>query len=119
MTRRYDVYGFRNSSLEEAAAFVESALGIRLMRRDSAYRGIYYCAGEGVAHDYLLQTNDEEARWHSQYPQYGVILMVNNLPDMDAIREMLTSGRSDPAFLRSILHVGEPPDEAPPDNEEG
>jgi hypothetical protein len=119
MMRRYDVYGFRNPSLEEAAAFVESALGIRLMRRDSSYRGIYYCAGEGVAHDYLLQTNDEEARWHSQYPQYGVTLMVNNFPDMDVIRERLTSGRSDPAFLHSIIRSGEPPDEYPPDDEDG
>jgi len=114
--RRYDVYGFRNRSLEEAAGLIESALGIHLMRRDSSYRGIYYCAGEGVANDYLLQMNDEESRWHSQYPEYGVTLMVSDLPDMDAIREKLTFDRSDPVFLRSILHTDEPPDEYPPDD---
>lgn len=116
--RRYDVYGFRNPSLEEAASLIESALGIHLMRRDSSYRGIYYCAGAGVANDYLLQTNDKESRWHSQYPQYGITLMVNNLPEMDAIREKLTSGRSDPVLLRSIIHTEEPPDEYSPDDEE-
>lgn len=102
--RRYDLYGFRNKSLEEAAALIENALGIQLMLRDSTYRGIYYCAGRGVENDYLLQTNDEGARWYSQYPEYGVILMVNNLPEMDSIREKLTSGRSEIIFLRSIVH---------------
>jgi hypothetical protein len=117
--RRYDVYGVRNPSLEEAATLVERTLGIRLLRRDSLYRGIYYSAGEGVANDYLLQTNDEESRWHSQYPEYGVILMVNNLPNMDSIREKLTSGRGDPVLLRSIIHTEESPDEYPPGDEEG
>ncbi len=42
--RRYDVYGFQSSQLEDAATFVESVLGIHLRYRDSSYRGIYYCA---------------------------------------------------------------------------
>lgn len=109
--RRYDVYGFSDASLEEAAALVESALGIRLARRDSDYRGIYYSAGEGVTNDYLLQKNDENSRWRSRYPQYGVTLMVSNLPDMDSIREKLTSGRSDPVLLHSIVQTEEPPTE--------
>ena len=106
---RYDLYGFRNASLEEASAFVEDVLGITLRRRDSAYRGIYFCSGNGVSKDYVLQTNGAEARWHSRYPEYGVTLMVNDLPDMDAIREKLTSDPSSPVFLHSIIHTGEPP----------
>lgn len=103
--QRYDVYGFRAASLEAAAALVEAALGIRMFRRDSSYRGVYYCAGEGVAKDYMLEVNAEGSRWHSRYPQYGVILMVNNLPAMDAIREKLTAGHREPDFLHSITHT--------------
>ena len=116
--RRYDVYGIQNLSLDEAAALIESLLGIHLMQRDSSYRGIYYCAGRGVAKDYLLQINDEEAHWHTQYPEYSITFMVNNLPDMDAIREKLISGHSGPVFLHSIIHTEEPPEEYPPDDEE-
>ena len=108
--RRYDVYGFRNLNIENAAVLVESALGIRLVRRDSDYRGIYYSAGEGVNNDYLLQYNDENSRWR-RYPEYGVTLMVSNLPDMDSIRQKLTSGRSNPVLLRSIVQTEEPPTE--------
>jgi len=116
--RRYDVYGFRGRSLDDAAALVTRALGIPLTLRESSYRGLYYCAGEGVSNDYLLQSNDEEARWHTRYPEYGVTLMVNDLPEMDAIRGKLTSGRSDPVFLHSIVHEEEPESEGAQDEEE-
>ena len=115
--RRYDVYGFHSSQLEDAAAFVKGALGIHLRCRDSSYRGIYYCASVHAPQDHLLETNDKGTRWHSQYPEYGATLMVSDLPDMDAIREKLTSGRSDPVFLRSIIHTDEAPEEYPAESE--
>lgn len=117
---RYDVYGFRQASLEEAVSFVERVLGIPFTRRDSSYRGIYYRAGSGIDRNYVLQTNDEEARWHRDYPEYGVTLMVNDQPDMDGIREKLTSDPDDPhrpVFLHSIIHTKEPPEEYPAEPE--
>jgi hypothetical protein len=30
--------------------------------------------------------------------------MVSDLPDMEAVREKLTGGRSDPVLLQTILH---------------
>ena len=115
--RRYDVYGFHNPNLEEAIAIIESTLGVRLRLRDSSYRGIYYCASVHAPHDYLLEANGQQTRWHSTYPEYGATLMVSDPPDMDAIREKLTSSRGDPVFLRSIIHAEEPPEEYPPDPE--
>lgn len=115
---RYDVYGFRGPGLDEAAAFVEGALGIRMSLRDSSYRGLYYCAGAGVDKDFVLEANEEGASWHSRFPEYPVILMVNDVPDMDAIREKLTAGRGDPAFLRSRVIEDPPPDEEDEDDEE-
>lgn len=108
MQRRYDIYGFQNSSLEEAATLVEQTLGVRLTLRDSSYRGIYYCAGSGATNDYFLQTNGEEARWHSRYPEYKLTLAVNDLPDMDRIKEKLTArGGGEPTFLHSIIQTAD------------
>ena len=107
--RRYDVYGFGQAGLDEAAARVREALGVDLARRDSAYRGVYYCAG--VAPEYLLQENGPEARWHAKFPAYGVTLMVSNVPGMDEIRERLTAGRADPVLLHTIELPDEPDDE--------
>jgi hypothetical protein len=98
--KRYDKYGFRNTSLEEAVKFVEGALGIQMRLRDSSYRGLYYCAGNGPLCDYSLDRNEGET-FHSKYPDYSVILQVNNVPDMDAIKEKLTAGRTDPVMFES------------------
>lgn len=116
--RRFDVYGFRDLDLAEAAAFVESAAGVRMWLRDSSYRGIYYCAGEGAKKDFDLETNEEGASWYSRFPEYRVILMVNDVPDMDAIREKLTAGREDPVFLRSRVLEDPPPDDDEDDDGE-
>ncbi len=114
--QRYDVYGFSNPDIKDAAAFVEKALGVSLTPRDSSYRGgLYYCAGEGTANDYLLESNSEGSTWHSRYPEYEITLMVNKLPEMDTIREKLTAGRTDPVFLHSIIRErphDEPDDES-------
>jgi hypothetical protein len=112
--RRYDIYGFRNQTLEEAALLVERSLNIHLMRRDSSYRGIYYCAGEGFVNDYLLQMNDEEPR---RFSEYDVTLIVSNLADMDAMREKLISSSSDVVFLGSIIDGEEPLEEYPINND--
>lgn len=114
---RYDLYGSPHLSLEDAALAAESALGIRLELRDSSYRGIYYRAGAGRENNYLLQSNSEGHRWHSRFPQYPVLLMVSELPAMDAIRDKLTAGTGF-NFLHSIVHTEPPPEEYPPDLEE-
>lgn len=114
---RYDVYGFRDLDLDEAAAFVESALGVGMQLRDSSYRGLYYCAGAGANKDFDLETNEEGASWYSRFPEYRVILMVNDVPGMDDIREKLTAGRDDPAFLRSRVIEDPPPDEDEDDDD--
>ncbi len=113
--RRYDVYGFREAGLDEAARWVHEALGIALARRDSSYRGVYYAAGH--APEYLLQENGPEARWHSRFPEFGVTLMVSNVPAMDEVRERLTAGRADPVLLHTIVLPDEPDDEDEEDDE--
>lgn len=104
MTQRFDLYGFRNHSLEQAAALVEAALDIRLARRDSSYRGIYYSGRVRGPQDCLLQANDSGSRWRTQYPDIDVTLMISDLPDMDAVREKLTHRRDGPVLLKTIVH---------------
>ncbi len=106
--RRYDVYGFRTASLEEAAEIVLGALGIAMSLRDSSYRGLYYSAGPGAGHPYLLQANGEGARWYRQFGEFGVTLMVSDQPDMDAIHDKLTAGRTEPVLLHTIVHTDDP-----------
>jgi len=110
--RRYDVYGFRDASLEAAAQVVEEALGIKLSLRDSSYVGLYYVAGAGAAKDYVVETNaPETGSWYREFPDYETILMVNALPDMDTIRDKLTRGRAEPVLLRTTSLPDEPDDD--------
>lgn len=111
---RYDVYGFRSLDLDAAAAHVEAALDLELRRRDSMYRGIYYCGGT-AAQEYLLTVNDEEERWHDAFPDYSVILQVSALPNMDAIRDRLTTGHAEPVLLHTFVQ-DEPDDDADDDD---
>jgi len=112
--RRYDYYGFRQASLDDAAKLVQELLGIRLNQRDSSYWGLYYnTPGDG----YLLYVNDRELRWEPRYAEYGVILSVNDLPDMDTIKDRLTTGRTEPVLLRSNIHTKDPPEEYLPDSD--
>jgi hypothetical protein len=88
MPRRYDTYGFKGSSLEEAAVTVEDLLGVELEQRESSYRGIYYCAGKTHRRDLLLYKN---AGSNPAFTGYSVILDVNLLSNMDEIQSKLTA----------------------------
>jgi hypothetical protein len=116
--RRYDVYGFRSMALDAAAEMVERALGVRLWQRDSSYRGTYYSGGVGAGHEYLLERNGDGARWHREFADYPVTLMINDLPDMDGLQQRLVGGRSEPVLLRTIVSTTEPPEELEPDDDE-
>lgn len=109
--RRYDVYGFRNTTLDAASKLVERALGIPLELRESSYRGIYYCGGPGIGQRFLLQENDEASRWHVQFGEFGVTLMISEQADMDSIRERFAAQGEEPVLLRTIVHADEEPNE--------
>ena len=110
---RYDTYGFRATTLEGAAALVESALGFRLEERDSSYyAGTYYSYRTGSYGRRLKLYNnyDEVSRgWvREEYRDYSVILQVDDLEDMDGIQKRLTEGREDPVLLRSKVLLDDP-----------
>ena len=101
--RRYDTYGFHDGNLERLAKIVEQLLDIRLRPRDSLYRGIYYRGGDHLGEGYILEENGVDAQWHTLYPEYKALLSVNELPDMDTIREKLTLAGGGAVFLRSEI----------------
>ena len=111
MKRRYDIYGFKASNLDEAARLVEDVLGVGLTMRDSDYWGVYYRAGEGAARDLMLYEN-EQGEWYTpEHKTYGVILLVNDVAGMDEIHHKLISGRTDPVLLRTRVYSDKNSDE--------
>jgi catechol 2,3-dioxygenase-like lactoylglutathione lyase family enzyme len=111
MPKRYDKYGFKSSSIEEAKRFVEDVLGIRLDRHDSSYWGVYFSFSRGSGHDYMLYENSGEYLQHSAYREYPVMLNVNDVEQMDEIKQALTAGRTEPVCLRSKVVPDPPPDD--------
>lgn len=107
MMQRYDLYGFRDLDLEEARAFVESALGIRLRQRESSYRGICYC-GEGEQQKQFLL---EEDRTSTRFADFPIRLGVNDTAEMDAIYRKLTSARGEAVLLKSTVLAPSPDDD--------
>jgi len=101
VSERFDVYGFRTDDLEEARNRVEESLSIRLRTGDSSYWGLYYLCGSGARRDYMLYRNTT-GEWSTGVgANFGVILLVNNVPEMDHVRQRLVDGGDDPVLLRS------------------
>jgi hypothetical protein len=51
----------------------------------------------------MLTVNDDTSGWQRTFPDYGVILDVTEMPDMDAIRDRLTADHDEPVLLRSVV----------------
>lgn len=112
---RFDVYGFRGMTLDEARDQVQRALGVALELRESEWwGGVYYCRRRGTARDLMLYSNVSGEWSGPEHREFRVILQVNDVPEMDAIRQRLTAGGPDPVLLRS----NEYPDRAE-DDEDG
>ena len=103
MPKRYDVYGFLTPDLDEAASLVESLLGVELTKRESDYWGTYYRTGRGPSRDFMLYENGRGGWYSPEHEDYGHILLVNDVEDMDGIRRQLTEGREDVALLDSTF----------------
>jgi hypothetical protein len=87
--RRYDLYGWRDLSLDEAARRVERALSIRLEPRESTYRGGAYYAWDGddgwpIAGELIVQANapdDEGYLAEAEHPNHRTLLYASRVPD--------------------------------------
>jgi hypothetical protein len=121
---RFDVYGFRGMTLDEAREHVRRALGVELELRESDWwGGVYYCRRRGTARELMLYAN-VVGEWSGPgHREFRVILQVNDVPGMDDIRQRLTAGGPDPVLLRSNEYAdrveGDEDDGALHDGEEG
>ncbi|HVF51457.1 MAG TPA: VOC family protein [Pyrinomonadaceae bacterium] len=112
MPKRYDVYGFRTLSIEEALEWLQATLGVEFNRRDSEYRGLYYRTGSSQLRGLMLYANQTpDGRRNSQHKDYGVILTASALEDMDDIQRKLTEGRTEPTLLSTKVFPDDPPDD--------
>ena len=101
--QRYDLYGFKTMSLDEAKQLVEDALGIRFEWDKSSLWGSggFYCVRSGKVWDYILYRNTGDEPEHPRFRDHGVILSVDHVADMDEIKRKLTEGRTEPKHLRT------------------
>ena len=111
-SERFDTYGFPAPDLEAARRFTEARLGVRLHKRDSGYRGEYYALSLPADGDVQLYRNEFRGRpQRSEYADYGVLLELSRLPEMDAVRERLLAEPSPAVPLRSrTIEVAADPD---------
>jgi hypothetical protein len=112
-SERFDTYGLPSPDLGAARLFVEQRLGVQLRKRDSSYRGEYYALRLPDDGDIQLYTNEfEGAVQVSQYADYGVLLELSRLPDMDALRAKLLAAPSSVVLLKSrTIEVADDTDE--------
>lgn len=93
---RYDTYGFSCSSLDDAKAMVERALGIELLERSSVYYGgTYYLRRLELDQSLRLYGNFDVHRseWiREKYRQHEFVLEVAKLDDMDRLQRLLEGG---------------------------
>jgi catechol 2,3-dioxygenase-like lactoylglutathione lyase family enzyme len=102
VTERFDTYGFPVPDLEAARRFTEARLELRLRRRDSSYRGEYYALRLPDDGDIQLYANEFEGIVQvSRYADYGVLLELARLPDMDSLGERLLAVPSSIVLLTS------------------
>lgn len=98
---RHDVYGFGDMPLEEALFFVGRRLGIPVWERDGSFPGVYDSPDRCGGKSYELELSCGMAVWKARYPDHRAILVITDLPDMDAAREKLTGGSGGATFLCS------------------
>lgn len=99
--RRHDVYGFGDMPLEEALFLVGGTLGIPVWERDGSFPGVYDSPERCGRKSFDLDLSSGMAVWKVRYPDHRAILVITDLPDMDAVREKLTGGSGAATFLFS------------------
>ena len=78
----FDLYGFVNTSIDEAAVMLEKVLSITLIARDSSYLGEYYSTQTiKDSEKFTLEENFnkiEEDWTEPEFEQYPIILYASN-----------------------------------------
>lgn len=91
--KQYEIYGFKCSTLEEILELLQEVLGISFSERESGYyAGNYFLYKLSTGKELRLYRNYDESRkqWvRSQYQDYGVLMEVSDLDNMDEIRSRL------------------------------
>jgi hypothetical protein len=95
MIKVYDTYGVDCSSLEEARALVESALGVLLQAHESGYRGgDYYRRDDPKTENLVLQRNyyTHQDEWaEPSHKSAPFLLYVSGSKRSDELRNTLLS----------------------------
>ena len=93
---RYDIYGITGTELTEARSLIERVLGLEFSERESSYYGgTYYKYRLSTGREAILFANFNIRGWvREQHKDYGVLLEVSDLEEMDKIRQRLMDSSS-------------------------
>lgn len=88
----YELYGYLGNELQAAKDFLERAIGLSLVARDSAYHGPYFTHGDTSGEHFLLKKNidqfDNEPA-EIGYSSYGILLYANEVESIRSLENLI------------------------------
>jgi hypothetical protein len=105
MPSRYDIYGFRRATLDDAVVRIQVALDVQLSERESGYyAGTYYRYAPSYGKGLKVYKNRDPSHGQfvrERYREYAVIVEVSDLDDMDGVQRKLTGSDANVVLLES------------------
>lgn len=88
----YELYGYIGDEISYAKEFLEKAIGVELVARDSAYHGSYFIYGDTSGEHLLLKKNLDPFDGDPveiSYGSYGVLLYANEVEPVRSIERFI------------------------------
>jgi capsid portal protein len=100
----YDLYGIKSTTINDARDLVERLLSLKFEEHDSDYhRGQYFLCGQMGQENFEIKVNldpYEDVPNEDDFPEYEILLYVNDTPRSGELRAALTSS----ADIKPLRH---------------
>jgi hypothetical protein len=100
--KSFDLYGFKDRTLEQVKSVVEQAVGVQFVSHESSFWGEYYKCGGLACETIKIHHNydTENECIEESFKGFDVLLYVDKTDRGDALREALTSPSVSAVLLR-------------------
>lgn len=88
----YELYGYSGGTIEAAKKFIERAIGVEFLARDSGYHGAYFIYGDSFGEHLLLKENVDVIDGQAAEPEsaeYPVLLYANEIESLTSLSQIL------------------------------
>ena len=100
----FDLYGWKNSDIDNIKLKVEHALGLKFELHESTYHGgDYYLFGKLDEENFSLEYNkdlDENEPTEDDYSEYIILLYVNRTKRSQELHDLIKTVIDDAEYLR-------------------